>query len=251
MLRLNPDLSEHTIRVPEGFGYFDECKALHITTRNLPHWRQEGATYFVTFRQIDSIPIAVWEQMKREASAWNERVEAVIQQHGVIPATLACEWEAFQRGQWIQAERTADECHGSCVLRDATVRQIMSDALMFFEGQRLVMHAYVVMPNHVHLLVTPMPGWSLDKITQSWKGFTAREINGYLGRAGALWQQESFDRIARNPAHFERIVRYIANNPAKARMGADQTTVVIAEDCLAPASSVLREDPPTLEGDEW
>ena len=251
MLRLNPDLAEHSIRVPEGVGYFDERKALHITTRNMPHWRQEGATYFVTFRQIDSIPAAVWEQMKLEASAWNERVEAAIQQHGVIPATLSCEWEAFQRGQWIQAERTADECHGSCVLRDAVVRQIMSDALAFFEVQRHFMHAFVVMPNHVHLIVTPMPGWSLDKLTQSWKGFTVRKINGYLGRAGALWQQKSFDRIARDPAHFERIVRYIANNPTKARMGVNQTTVGIAEDCLGPASSVLREDPPMLEGDEW
>jgi REP element-mobilizing transposase RayT len=189
--------------------------------------------------------------MKLEASAWNERVEAAIQQHGVIPATLSCEWEAFQRGQWIQAERTADECHGSCVLRDAVVRQIMSDALAFFEVQRHFMHAFVVMPNHVHLIVTPMPGWSLDKLTQSWKGFTVRKINGYLGRAGALWQQKSFDRIARDPAHFERIVRYIANNPTKARMGVNQTTVGIAEDCLGPASSVLREDPPMLEGDEW
>ena len=73
---------------------------------------------------------------------------------------------------------------------------------------------------------------------------TAREINGYLGRPGALWQQESFDRIA-------RIVRYIANNPGKARMGSDHTTVGIAEACLGPAGSVLREDSPMLEGDEW
>ena len=251
MLRLDPDLAEHTIRVPEDVSYFDERKALHIHTRNLPHWRQEGATYFVTFRQIDSIPVAVWEQMKREAEAWNQRIEAAIQQHGARPFSLACEWEAFQRSQWIQAERTADECHGSCVFRDAVVRQIMSDALTFFEGQRHFMHAFVVMPNHVHLLVTPMSGWSLDKITQSWKGCTAREINGDLGRPGALWQQESFDRIGRNPAHFERIVRYIDNNPAKARLGVNQTTVGIAEDCLGPASSVLREESPIFEGDEW
>lgn len=251
MLRLNPDLAEHTIRVPDGLGYFDERKALHITTRNLPHWQQEGATYFVTFRQIDSIPVAVWERMKLEAETWNQRIEAAVQRHGAIPAEISCEWEAFQRSQWILAERTADECHGSCVFRDIVVRQIMADALKFFEGQRHVMHAFVVMPNHVHLLVTPIPGWSLDKITQSWKGFTAREINGYLGRPGALWQQESFDRIVRSPAHFERIVRYIANNPVKARMGSDQTTLGVAEDCLGPASSVLREDSPMLEGDEW
>lgn len=251
MLRLNPCLADHSLCVPDGVGYFNEHKALRIHTRNLPHWRQDGATYFVTFRQIDSVPVAVWEQMNREAAAWNERVEAAMQQHGSIPVSLASDWEVFQRSQWLQAERMVDECHGSCVLRDVAVRQIVSDALVFFEGQRDVMHAFVVMPNHVHLLVTPMPGWTLDQLTQSWKGFTSREINSYLGRSGALWQQESFDRIVRHPAHFERIVRYIANNPAKAGQAANQTTVGIADDCLGPASSVLREEPPMLEGDEW
>lgn len=251
MLRLNPALGDYSICTPDGTCYFDDRKTLCVHTRNLPHWRQEGATYFVTFRQIDSIPVTVWDQMKREAVAWNARIEEATQQHGAVPPSLNAEWEAFQRRQWIHVERTADECHGSCVLLDSTVRQIMSDALAFFEGQRHFMHAFVVMPNHIHLLVTPMPGWSLDKITQSWKGFTAREINGYLGRPGALWQQESFDRIVRSPAHFERIVRYIANNPGKARMGPDHTTVGIAEDCLGPASSVLREGPPMLEGYEW
>jgi putative transposase len=251
MLRLDPDLVEVSIRAPNDVRYFDERRSLRIATRNLPHWRQDGATYFVTFRQIDSIPTAVWEQMKREAGAWNEHVEAAIQLHGTIPFALSCEWEAFQRNQWIQAERTADECHGACVFRDTVARQIMSDALMFFEGQRHFMHAFVVMPNHVHVLVTPASGWTLDKITQSWKGFTAREINGYLGRSGALWQQESFDRIVRNPTHFERIVRYIANNPAKARLGLNQAIVGISEDCLGPSDSLLNEDPPPLEGDEW
>lgn len=251
MLRLNPDPAEHSIQVPDGISYFDEQKALRIHTRNLPHWRQEVATYFVTFRQVDSIPVEVWERMKREAAAWNERVELAIQSQGALPSSLALEWEAFQRSQWLQAERTADECHGSCLLSQDSVRQIVSDALVFFEGTRQTMHAFVVMPNHVHLLVTPSPGWSLDKLTQSWKGFTAREINGWLGRAGALWQQESFDRIVRHPAHFERIVRYIWGNPAKARMGAGQATVGIAEDCLGPAAHTLREEPPIIEGDEW
>ncbi|MCB1276375.1 transposase [Prosthecobacter sp.] len=251
MLRLNPAPAEHSIQVPDGIGYFDEQKALRIHTRNLPHWRQEAATYFVTFRQIDSIPVEVWARMKREAAAWHARVDLAIQSHGALPPALALKCEAFQRSQWLQAERTADECHGSCLLRQESVRQIVSDALVFFEGTRQSMHAFVVMPNHVHLLVTPSPGRSLDKLTQSWKGFTAREINGHLGRVGALWQQESFDRIVRHSAHFQKIVRYIWNNPSKARMGAGQATVGIAEECLGPASDTLREEPPLIEGDEW
>ncbi len=239
------------IRAPEGILYFNEQKALRIHTRNLPHWRQDGVTYFVTFRQADSIPRSVWEQMTREVQAWNERVNDHINEHGSLSESLALEWEAFQRRQWIHAEKIADQRQGSCLLADPDVRQIVTDALMFFEGERQTMHALVVMPNHVHLLVTPAPGWALEKLTQSWKGFTSRQINAHLGREGPLWQQESFDRIVRHEAHFERVVRYIAENPKKAGLGANRSTVGIAEACVQSSHSFLREEPPQIEGDEW
>ncbi len=244
------NLAAPNIRVPEGIQYFSERKALRIHTRNLPHWRQEGVTYFVTFRQKDSIPKAVWEAMKTEAVAWNQRIDDHVREHGEISTSMAADWEAFQRRQWIQAERIADECQGSCVLADAEVRQMMVDALMFFEGSRQVMHALVVMPNHVHALVTPLPGWTLEKLTQSWKGFTSRTINGYLGREGPLWQEESFDRIVRNEEHFERVVKYIVANPVKARVGVDRSTVGVSKTC-AGGEEALREEPPLMEGDEW
>lgn len=238
-----------SVRAPEGIHYFHEHQALRIHTRNLPHWRQDHATYFVTFRQADSIPRSVWEQMKRDAQAWNTRVNAHINEHGTLSDSLALEWEAFQRRQWIHAEQIADQCQGSCLLADSDVRQIVTDALMFFERERQTMHALVVMPNHVHLLVTPAPDWTLDQLTQSWKGFTARQINSHLGREGPLWQQESFDRIVRHETHFERVVRYIVENPKKARVLPNRSNVGIAEACVR--SSHLQEATPLLEGDEW
>ncbi len=189
--------------------------------------------------------------MRREAQAWNERVDAHIHEHGSLAESLALEWESFQRRQWMHAERVADECQGSCLMADAEVKQIVVNALMFFERERQTMHALVVMPNHVHVLVTPAPGWTLDKLTQSWKGFTSRQINSHLGREGPLWQQESFDRIVRHDAHFERVVRYIAENPKKARLAAKSATVGIAEACLDSSGAFLREERPLLEGDEW
>lgn len=240
-----------SIRVPQDIHYFNEHQALHIHTRNLPHLRQDGATYFVTFRQADSIPRTVWHSMKREAQAWNERIKADINEHGSLSESLGFEWEAFQRRQWVQAEHIADQCQGSCLLAHRESRQIMVDALMFFEGSRQTLHALVVMPNHVHLPVTPAPGGTLNKLTQSWKGFTAREINRHLGHEGPLWQQESFDRIVRHEAHFEHVVRYITRNPKKAGIGIDRSTVGIAEHCLDPFQSILREEPPIQEGDEW
>ena len=77
------------------------------------------------------------------------------------------------------------------------------------------LHAFVVMPNHVHLLLTP---WKpLCEVTKWIKGVSARRANELLGRTGTpLWQDESFDHWARNQAQFERIREYIWNNPVKA-----------------------------------
>ncbi|HKP47650.1 MAG TPA: transposase [Pyrinomonadaceae bacterium] len=82
--------------------------------------------------------------------------------------------------------------------------------------------AYVVMANHVHLLITPKMTLAdhfvpLSKILQKLKGYTAREANLMLGRTGMpFWQDESFDHWSRDHDEFMRIVTYIENNPVKA-----------------------------------
>ena len=76
------------------------------------------------------------------------------------------------------------------------------------------LHWYVVMPNHVHILVTPLV--DVSKVTQSLKRFTAREGNGMLGRIGEpFWQDESYDRLVRDEAEFQRISDYIEMNPVR------------------------------------
>ena len=77
------------------------------------------------------------------------------------------------------------------------------------------LHAFVVMPNHVHLLMTPLV--AVSRVMQSLKRFTAREGNRILGLTGrSFWQDESYDRLVRNDAEFERITHYIEMNPVKA-----------------------------------
>jgi REP element-mobilizing transposase RayT len=71
------------------------------------------------------------------------------------------------------------------------------------------------MPNHVHALVTPLPGHELSDILHSWKSFTANQINRLLGVSGAFWQKESFDHIVRSPDSMENFRRYIRDNPLK------------------------------------
>ncbi|MEY2493838.1 MAG: REP-associated tyrosine transposase [Verrucomicrobiota bacterium] len=76
----------------------------------------------------------------------------------------------------------------------------------------------VVMPNHIHALFVQNPEWPLEKLIRSWKGFTARRINALLGRSGALWQRDYFDRLVRDEEHFANCVRYIRRNPVEAQL---------------------------------
>lgn len=102
------------------------------------------------------------------------------------------------------------------VFEDRSFAAIVEEALWFGYAERYFLHAYVIMPDHVHLLVQPVDGWTLAKILQSLKGFTARQINSHLGRKGAFWQDESFDHLVRNEEDWFDKFDYIHDNPVKA-----------------------------------
>ena len=76
------------------------------------------------------------------------------------------------------------------------------------------LHAFAIMSNHVHVLITPKV--PLPKLMQSLKGFSARRANQALGFTGPFWQKESYDHLVRNDTEFTRIKRYIENNPVRA-----------------------------------
>ena len=75
-------------------------------------------------------------------------------------------------------EAWMDAGHGSCVLREPAIASMLQNSLLFFDGQRYRLLAWVVMPNHVHVLFQPVNGWTVAKIVASWKKFTARNISG-------------------------------------------------------------------------
>src|SRR5436309_7676150 len=94
---------------------------------------------------------------------------------------------------------------------------MVQNALLFHDRVKYRLSAWVVMPNHIHLLCTPL-GHSLAQIMHSLKSFTSSEANKMLGRSGRFWQKEYFDRFIRNARHFAKVVKYIENNPVNARM---------------------------------
>jgi REP element-mobilizing transposase RayT len=127
--------------------------------------------------------------------------------------------EAVRRSQLIdRIERYLDAGVGSAVLRDARAAAIVERALRYHDGTRYDLHAWVVMPNHVHVLFTPREGFGLSEIVQAWKSVSARRINRLLSRRGRLWQEDYLDRYMRDARHCERTVGYIEWNPVEARL---------------------------------
>ena len=112
-----------------------------------------------------------------------------------------------------------DTCHGTCALRDPDNAKIVADALLFFDNDRYSMGDFIVMPNHVHLLVTPTTGWQISDLLHSWKRFSARKINERMQQEGKLWQHESYDHIVRNEEQLKRIKKYIKNNSKNLKAG--------------------------------
>ena len=111
-----------------------------------------------------------------------------------------------------------DECHGAFVLRKPELAKIVADSLRFFDGDRYEVTDFVVMPNHVHLLVVFPDEESLLKQCESWKHFTATKINRVLRRTGRFWQYDGFDHLVRSQEQFDYLRTYIANNPLRAKL---------------------------------
>jgi REP element-mobilizing transposase RayT len=173
----------------------------------LPHVKREGATYFVTFRLADSLPREVLLEFERQ------RAEALRR----LATHDSAGREAANRELLRQIERYLDCGVGACYLRRPEIADMVAKALLHFHGVQYLLQEWVVMPNHVHLLLWPMPNHTLSEILRSRKRHTARQANLLLGRTGeSFWQPETFDHWVRDDDEKARIRRYIRNNPVTA-----------------------------------
>ena len=191
-------------------GYFHKDEPITNLSGDLPHWRQEGVTYFVTFRTADSLPQEKLKQWQLEKERW-------LHDHPE-PCDGKAKREFYEKFPE-RLQHWLDQGYGECVLKDQDCKKIVEEALRHFDGQRYDLDEFVVMPNHIHVLVTPKAGHELSEILHSWKSFTATEINKRMGRSGAFWQKESFDHIVRNPDQVEKIRQYIKEHPAYSGRG--------------------------------
>ena len=192
-------------RIFSGQREADEPSALRQTKEPLWHSRgylphvENKALQFITYRLFDSVPNEVVEQWRTELGI-SENVDA-----------NAPECQELRR----RIERYADAGHGSCLLADARVAAMIQENLLHFNGERYRLIDWCIMPNHVHVLIEVAEGWTVSKIVQGWRSYTAHEANRILGRTGRFWQPEYFDRHIRNERHLADTIAYIDTNPDK------------------------------------
>lgn len=172
---------------------------------NLPHWEQGAVWYFVTFRLADALPTPVVREIQQQREEWKNHRDL----NALTPDELAEYHRLFSE----RYEALLHAGNGSCLLRDQTHRACVDRALRFFEGERYRLDEYVIMPNHVHVLLKPKKSHRLFDILHSWKSFTANKINRHRGQTGQLWQHESYDHIVRHERAMNAIRRYIRENP--------------------------------------
>ena len=196
----------------------------------LPHFDASGLYQAITYRLGDSLP--------RSAS---------------IPPASSPPGDD-EKKERRQTEQKLDKGYGSCILRDKGIAKIVVDAWKYFDARRYDLVAYVVMPNHVHVLIKTHEGFPLSDVVHSWKSFTAHEINKHLkgleicgrdargpgdkhlkgleicgrdargpgdkrlrgGGDTKVWQEDYFDRFIRDERHFAQAIAYIHENPVKA-----------------------------------
>ena len=200
----------------DDLHFFDPRASLAHGKNRLPHWDQSSATFFVTFRLADSIPAEKLTRWRSERAAWLAST----------PPPHTAEQEHDYHDQFTaRIEAWLDLGAGNCALRDPATRAITAASFAPFDGARHWQHAWVVMPNHVHLLFSLLAPHTLEALLQSWKGFTAHATNRILGKAGDFWMRDYFDRLIRDSTHFWRCARYIRRNPESARLSPHQSTL--------------------------
>jgi putative DNA methylase len=161
--------------------------------RRLPHWHVIGKPLFVTFRLKDSLPEG------RE-----------------FPSPLTT-GESFSAMDRVLDKATSGPIYLSIPEVASMVVRCLRDGESRFHRYQL--HSFVVMPNHVHILATPIV--TAEHWLGPLKGFSAYQANRMLGRRDSFWQRESYDHLVRSPEEFDRIKRYIENNPVRSGLASE------------------------------
>ena len=160
--------------------------------RKLPHWQPKGQHLFVTWRLYGSLPHSVLAELRSDPEVEKGRrfLQFDAELHKVVSGP-----------HWLDKPEIAT--------------LVQQEILRLVQEGLCIVHSYVIMPNHVHMLLDPKV--ELRNITKAIKGRSAITCNQVLGRSGEhFWQDESYDHWVRNAESLRKIQAYIERNPVLA-----------------------------------
>lgn len=187
----------------ENSKFLDRNSDINEKTSLLPHWHQDGKLQFVTLHLCDSLPQNVKAGIKRHRDVWLKNHPKPWSHDDAI---------TYNRLFNKSFESILDSGYGECLLRRAEIADIVDNTLLHFNGSRYLLHAYVIMSNHLHVLYETLGDYRPETIARSWKQYTTRMTNLLLGRKGTIWSAEIYDRIIRDEIHYNNVIAYIMKN---------------------------------------
>lgn len=193
-----------------GTDIYDNNTIEAYNSRNYPHWELQSVLYHICFRLADSVPM----EMQRR---WIEERKQI--QGTCLKEQRTLTEDEMKRLQYLYSdriERYLDSGYGSCILQRPQAAEIVRGSLEYNNRIKYLLHAWCIMPNHVHVVFQILAEHTLSKILQGWKSFTSHTINKYLGIQGQLWQSDCYNHIIRSEKEYYQQIRYVWNNPLKA-----------------------------------
>jgi len=201
-----------------SFVPFNEHLAVRIYRRNLPHWRQEGRPTSSPSGSVIPCPEGPrpveyekehWLHARGihvTGGDWQSQLETLPER----------DQEQFHKHFNRLFHAALDQGHGDCHLKNERCLATVRAKLMEHDGDSYHLGDFVIMPNHVHLLVVPSPGNEVEMVMKGIKGAASRECNQHLARTGQFWQPDSYDHIVRTLDQLFYFRQYIKDNPGKA-----------------------------------
>ena len=193
---LDPKLDIYSLNISSG--------------ENLPRWECHKAIYHLSFRLADSIPHSVLKRWLQERKDLITHAKYSEEEYLI---------EAERKAQFLYSEKIEkylDGSYGKCYLRQTEIAELVANSLVHFNHVRYRLHAWCIMPNHVHVIAEAFSSYNLSNIIHTWKSYTAHRATKLLKLKGAFWQPDAYNHIIRSKKEYLFQIQYTWENPDKA-----------------------------------
>jgi len=181
-----------------------------VASEHISHWDLSSSVYHVAFHLADSVPTAQLVAWRTARADFEARACA---ENRAFTAEEIAEMREL-RSQ--RVERYLASGHGACVLRTPCAAEAVRSTLEHDNGRRYELHAWTVMPNHVHVVVRCLPDEKMKHIVDVWKSVSAHAIVKAVGCSAPVWMADHYSRIIRTSEEYGKQMRYVWTNPETA-----------------------------------